>query len=818
MGLFDRKRPLTGAGDGAGDDSRASTGAWTPPPPVDPATLLPPAGLDIRAILALPAAEHDSRYSRQMGAALDLAIAGDRTAAEPALRALVGSSNPVDAWCSRLELATLFMDDEPSESFYAGMGLLVQCLDAPFLDVVANAAWNIAEVLKLHGSAEAHRGFAQLAIDLRNPMALCVEGERALEADDRDRAIELWQTACEAIPRTQSLRTRAEVQLAELWLESASDDVRQWFSSALGSLPAEAWAECVPIYRNPGAVFNVEAGAASISTHYFHECPKRCYFEPETVECPICWRGPRRTLRASSGNGDGVYPVLTLHAPDGDTVGAITVFKDGMDALRSLNYQAGDGVLLNASVGGLGATLADLLSAAAPMVLGSLEATDLLLFSDASRCSGDQDYTVDVEVPAGEYIVVAWVTVPTTTYDHTPRPLALAAVTGPLRQAIADCVPALDPDHRHALIEQMWGRPDLMVHSHIGNVRVEVAQVNYDADEASGDPRAISWFLQLAEFDDAGTHDVLRSMEPWDDEQLRSLLAQRGIFGATLPWRAGAAPASGPASSSGAGLLTKTTSGLGLPTASAAESAASEYPEVDPRIVAGAEAGDIFAWNDLGYALVHEGRVEEGLRWLERSARAGVPWAMASFNWRLLLEDDPARAVAVFDEALQSMEAFVQMNAGKGESSAFAAGQLVNARSNDALCRLALGGPPSAALAVWSAARWSGHAESAFHPAVLAYRSGDADEAGRIVAALSDGQRAEIIDTLTEVTAEGSGWFADWCRDGLALLAVGQAQSAPPSTAAPSSSPALPEARFCGACGAPRAPGARFCISCGAAF
>lgn len=802
MGLFGKKGPIT--------DRDSGSGSWAHPTPVAPEAVQPPANVDASAIRALPLAEGDPDYSSEMSAALGRAISGDRRGAEEALRALVDSPNVVDAWCARMELGTLLMGSESSADRTSGLGLLLRCLEAPFSDVVSNAAWNISEVLREYGSTEAFEGYVRLAVKLLNPLALCVEGERALAAGDRDRARQLWQSACDVVPRTQPLRTRAEVQLANQWLQSASADVRDWFTSARGSLPADAWVECIPIYRNPGAVFNVEAGSAAIATRYFPDCPTPCYFESESQSCPECGREPTNTLSAAAGSGDGIYPVLSLLGPDSEVVGALTLFKDGLDALGAVNYQTGEGTTLNATFGGLGSTLADLLSAAAPMVLGVLDVSDSLLVSDASRCLNDRDYTVDMNVPAGEYTVVAWVTVPITDYDDTPRPLALGAFSGPMHQAIADCVPGLDSERRHQLIDLMWGRPDMLVNSHMGNVRVQVAQINHDADEEAESPRAISWFLQLAEFDDAGTHDLLRSMEPWDESVLRQLLAQRGIMEPKLSWRVTAGSTSGLTKGAGAGTLTKTASGLGLPGPSESNPRLSAFPGVDPSLVSRAESGDIFAWNDLGYALVHDGHLEDGLAWLERSARAGVPWAMATYNWQSLLNDDVGRAVALFDEVEVTMEAFVQDTLGQGDVGAIAPGQLANARSNDALCRLVLGGPTGAALDVWSAGRWRGHVESKFHPAVVAYRGGDIDQAQQIAATLSEEELAEVSETLSEVIDESSGWFAAWCRDGLTILE----SQRPDVPAVPASS----EARFCSECGTARPSGARFCISCGSGF
>ena len=94
--------------------------------------------------------------------------------------------------------------------------------------------------------------------------------------------------------------------------------------------------------------------------------------------------------------------------------------------------------------------------------------------------------------------------------------------------------------------------------------------------------------------------------------------------------------------------------------------------------------------------------------------------------------------------------------------------------------------------------------------AVVAYRSGDIDQAHQIAAALSEEELIEVSETLSELIDESSGWFAAWCRDGLTIL-----ESERPDM---SGMPASSEARCCSECGTARPSGARLCISCASAF
>lgn len=215
-----------------------------------------------------------------------------------------------------------------------------------------------------------------------------------------------------------------------------------------------------------------------------------------------------------------------------------------------------------------------------------------------------------------------------------------------------------------------------------------------------------------------------------------------------------------------------------------------------------AAAGHAQAQNDVGYALVHEGRVDEGMVMLEASARQGVPWALATHSWQLLGSGDFARAVAFGDEVMAACVQFVADNADDPEIGPYCPEQLANAASNLALCRLALGGDPQTAVDTWERGAQVGHVESMFYPAIIAYRAGRGEEARRIAHTLEGNTRDELLATLREGVTDGGPWFADWCRDGLTIMGqLGQQ---------------VPDG--CSACGAAAPPGARFCPECGHAL
>lgn len=244
------------------------------------------------------------------------------------------------------------------------------------------------------------------------------------------------------------------------------------------------------------------------------------------------------------------------------------------------------------------------------------------------------------------------------------------------------------------------------------------------------------------------------------------------------------------------------------------------------------------AWDDTddlysSYARANElkdsGNLAAAMDVWEEDARRAGPWSLATFTWVALLEGDHARAAALYDDTFELCEEFteecIELDQ-ESELSGVAFTNLVNARSNDALNRLALGGPNSVAREIWEEMASTGHAESNLCPAVLDYREGRIDAARERVASATPEAIAEMRDIVL-VGRDVRGWFAEWCQDIERVLDLaddagpgreGSAVVNPMSAPAPAS-PSGGAARFCVYCGAERlSPEARFCGSCGQAF
>jgi hypothetical protein len=184
-------------------------------------------------------------------------------------------------------------------------------------------------------------------------------------------------------------------------------------------------------------------------------------------------------------------------------------------------------------------------------------------------------------------------------------------------------------------------------------------------------------------------------------------------------------------------------------------------------------SGELEAAHSAGHSLIRQGRIGEARAILEQDSRMGNPGSLATLTWHLLLAGEHAPAIDVFDASYDDCEALTEAVM-EAQPNTFISGQflinIINARSNVALHRLAVGGDPSVALETWAEMTEYGHPESIFYPAVLRYRQGDIAGAQAQVQAMTDAVLKEMDQTLTELVTHGTGWIVDFARDGQALL------------------------------------------------
>ena len=194
-----------------------------------------------------------------------------------------------------------------------------------------------------------------------------------------------------------------------------------------------------------------------------------------------------------------------------------------------------------------------------------------------------------------------------------------------------------------------------------------------------------------------------------------------------------------------------------------------DYPDAREHLETAAENGDMTAILELGAILNREGWREEAVDWFDMAAVAGWPNALGSVTWYHLLRGNHSAAIDAFERARPACEARLESLGASVEDAEWLPEEWLNARSNTALSRLALGEPSEAALALWSEGAATGHAESLICPAILAMREGREREAYLAVARLTRPQRTDARVALAG-GAGADGWFSRWCRDGLKLL------------------------------------------------
>jgi len=96
--------------------------------------------------------------------------------------------------------------------------------------------------------------------------------------------------------------------------------------------------------------------------------------------------------------------------------------------------------------------------------------------------------------------------------------------------------------------------------------------------------------------------------------------------------------------------------------------------------------------------------------------------------------------------------------------------QISNCKSNVALAFLAKGNEGKA-MELWNEAAFNhGHVESRFYPVFHLFKSNPGSAIGVLKNSFSKEELQGLVSDLTEVSNQGSGWFAKWAKDGLDIL------------------------------------------------
>jgi hypothetical protein len=186
--------------------------------------------------------------------------------------------------------------------------------------------------------------------------------------------------------------------------------------------------------------------------------------------------------------------------------------------------------------------------------------------------------------------------------------------------------------------------------------------------------------------------------------------------------------------------------------------------------------------NDEGFRLMSAGSNAKGLELLRSAALNGQPNALATIIWHYLLDNDIKLAIKDYEQCIVKTEDWIAKETTRIQKVWLVSAadknnlinhyhyQVSNSKSNAALAYLAAG-KEKIAIDLWNdAAVNHGHIEARFYPVFNLCKSNPIAAVGVLKNSFSQAELQDLVNTLVEVSAEGSGWFAKWAKDGLDVL------------------------------------------------
>lgn len=173
---------------------------------------------------------------------------------------------------------------------------------------------------------------------------------------------------------------------------------------------------------------------------------------------------------------------------------------------------------------------------AQPVWVGTIDSPGLVLFNDAITGWNDRNVTVDVQLPAAHYEIIAWLAVVPILRDNGMdpfvRPIALG-VYGPDLVMALDAVARVDRSPHAFDPYRPWNILAWPVMAHMEPRWQDALRYNFHDDSQRGDnDRALSWLLQGERYEDLSSIEALVQMHsngvPLSDDLRQVLLKQRG--------------------------------------------------------------------------------------------------------------------------------------------------------------------------------------------------------------------------------------------------------------------------------------------------
>ncbi len=489
--------------------------------------------LNVQSLMDLPCVIYEN-LEDGIWEAVSLAVGRDSTA-ETDLR-IFADAGDATSWVARSELGCLLSSTElRTAAFEEGQQLLVLCLSAPYRDIVATAAWNLAASFKAEGRIESVAELKSAALALGEGTALRTTAERLLAEGEDEDAFDLFERAVAELPRGDLNRVAARAQIALRACRGIPEDLAAWFRARQGALSATDWNKWAQIALRSGW-FNVDVARAAIATAYFEDCAAQCFYEPAPYECGDCGRGVSSIAHVASGKGDGSYPVFELFGPvDSEEIEEVGVFVPFMeDDTQELK------------VIGKGGQFLDIIGSAAPLVIGTLTCEGELIIADSSKSLDDQEVSVRVEMPNDDYVVICWLcpewdaqavwlSLGTATGDSLVS-VAVSAIRGPLAEKLLSVCPEMDATTQKEFFDKLWGYDGRQVVALMQDIRPKV--MAYMMETSGSEEVPNSFILQLAEHE-TDADDAIYALQNSDAHgsiEILERLGQRGFVEPTLAW------------------------------------------------------------------------------------------------------------------------------------------------------------------------------------------------------------------------------------------------------------------------------------------
>jgi len=186
--------------------------------------------------------------------------------------------------------------------------------------------------------------------------------------------------------------------------------------------------------------------------------------------------------------------------------------------------------------------------------------------------------------------------------------------------------------------------------------------------------------------------------------------------------------------------------------------------------------------NNEGFKLLGSGSTSKGLKLLREAALNGQPNSLATIIWHYMLEGDIKKAITDYEFCIVKTEPWIAKEKSRVDKLWLVSSvdkrnlmehyfyQISNSKSNAALAYLA-SGKGQIATDLWNeAAENHGHIEARFYPIFNLCKSNPTAAIGILKNSFTKAELQDLVNTLVEVSAEGSGWFAKWAKDGLDVL------------------------------------------------